>query len=189
MDPVPTPSSDPSPPAGSSACSFYQPDTLRPEQSIGYLMRRALTSIAAQVDRHLVQHDLTHAQWLPLYKLTRSGPSPVATLARELQLDPAAVTRALDRLEAKALVRRVRSLTDRRVVLVELTDEGRRQAEVVPGVLADVLNRHLTGFSEAEWQTLVELLQRLAANAEALRDPGCCAAAPASVLPLSSDAP
>jgi DNA-binding MarR family transcriptional regulator len=183
MDPVPTPSSDPSSPG------FYHPDTLHPEQSIGHLMRRALHSIATQVDRQLAQHDLTHAQWLPLYKLTRTGSSPVATLARDLQHDPGAITRALDRLEAKALVRRVRSLTDRRVVLVELTDEGRRLAEVVPGVLADVLNRHLVGFSEAEWQTLVELLQRLVANADVLRDPGCCAAAPASVLPLSSDAP
>lgn len=152
---------------------FYVADGLRPEDSIGLLMRRALTSIAAQVDRRLVGSDLTQAQWVPLYKIHRCGALPAAALARELHLDPAAVTRALDRLEAKQLVRRVRSSSDRRVVMIELTDTGRDAAAVVPGVLAEVLNRHLAGFSQAEWHTLVELLQRVVANADAMRD-SCC---------------
>lgn len=159
--------------ATAEAPCFYRPDALRPEESVGLLMRRALTSIAAQVDRRLVAHDLTQAQWLPLYKLTRCGALPAATLARELHLDPAAVTRALDRLEAKQLIQRQRSSSDRRVVMVDLTDAGRQAAEVVPGVLADVLNRHLAGFSEAEWLSLVALLQRVVANADTLRETPC----------------
>ena len=79
------------------------------------------------------------------------------------------MTRSIDRLVAKGLVQRERSLADRRVIHIVLTDEGRRAAEQVPPVLADVLNAHLHGFSHAEWQQLLQFLNRILANGEALR--------------------
>ena len=156
-------SSPPEPPR------FYVPGTYRPEQSVGYLMRQVLSSVLAQADGRLAAHDLTYAQWLPLYKLVMNEALTSADLARHLDIDPAAMTRALDRLEAKGLLRRVRSERDRRVVNLHLTEEGRAVAVQVPPVLADVLNQHLQGFSEAEWRQLVDLLQRMLANGEALR--------------------
>jgi DNA-binding MarR family transcriptional regulator len=51
-----------------------------------------------------------------------------------------------------------------------LTPEGRRVADQVPPVLADVLNGHLEGFSQAEWEQLLHLLQRMVANGEARRN-------------------
>ncbi|MEO5733934.1 MAG: MarR family transcriptional regulator, partial [Rubrivivax sp.] len=70
------------------------------------------------------------------------------------------------------LCRRVRSTADRRVVQVELTDEGRGAVAAVPAVLADVMNAHLAGFTAAEHQQLLGLLKRIAANNEALRHGG-----------------
>lgn len=148
---------------------FYRADTMQGDDSVGLLFRRVLSSLIQEVDRRLAPHDLTHAQWVPLYKLFRGECTTMAELARDLQLDPAAVTRALDRLAAKDLVRRERSLTDRRVVRLELTPEGRRVAPLVPAALAEVFNGHLAGFSAAEFATLVELLQRMLSNGEALR--------------------
>ena len=150
--------------------AFYSPQSMRAEDSIGLLTKRAMQSIVLQVDRRLAPHDLTHAQWVPLYKLAAGHCSTMAELAREIALDPAAMTRALDRLEAKGLLCRVRSTEDRRVVKLELTEEGERIAELVPSVLAEVFNAHLAGFSKAEWATLVSLLQRLVANGDALRE-------------------
>lgn len=149
--------------------NFYRADTLRSEDGIGLLFRRVLQSLIQEVDRRLAPHDLTHAQWVPLYKLFRGECATSAELARDLQLDPAAVTRALDRLEAKGLVKRTRSRTDRRVVQLALTAEGRRVAPLVPAALAEVFNAHLAGFSAAEWETLIDLLQRMLSNGEALR--------------------
>lgn len=149
--------------------NFYRADTLRSDDGIGLLFRRVLQSLIQEVDRRLAPHDLTHAQWVPLYKLFRGECTTSAELARDLQLDPAAVTRALDRLEAKGLVKRARSITDRRVVQLALTAEGRRVAPLVPAALAEVFNAHLAGFSADEWATLIELLQRMLSNGEALR--------------------
>jgi len=83
-------------------------------------------------------------------------------------LDTGAMTRLLDRLEAKGLCRRVRSLADRRVVNIELTDEGRAAAEQVPHILSRVQNEHLAGFNAAEWEQLKSYLRRILDNAQAL---------------------
>jgi DNA-binding MarR family transcriptional regulator len=153
----------------SPRANFYKAENYRLEESVGAVMKAVIASIAGQVDRRLVDHDLTHAQWVPLFKLAHGECGTVAELARTLQSDPGAMTRALDRLEAKGLVARTRSIDDRRVVNLELTDAGREVAAVVPAVLAEVLNLHLAGFTEAEWRSLLDMLKRMRANGDALR--------------------
>jgi DNA-binding MarR family transcriptional regulator len=149
--------------------AFYTPDSYQPDESAAYLMRRILTLIAGEVDEALEPRGLTSAQWVPLLKLHMGDASTVAELARECQLDPGATTRLLDRLEAKGLVARVRSLQDRRVVNLELTPEGREAAKEIPDVLCKVQNDFLQGFSVQEWQQLKELLRRVLANGQALQ--------------------
>lgn len=156
--------------ASPKPAQFYRADSLRADESIGLLTKRAMQSILLQVDRRLAPYDLTHAQWVPLYKLAKGDCSTMAELARDAALDPGAMTRALDRLETKGWLRRVRSQEDRRVIKLELTDEGEEVSKLVPAVLAEVFNAHLAGFTKAEWATLVALLQRLVANGDALRE-------------------
>jgi len=110
----------------------------------------------------------TFPQWLPLYKLHIGAATTVAELARACELDAGAMTRLLDRLEAKGLCRRVRSLEDRRVVNIELTEEGRAAAKEVPHVLSRVQNEHLAGFTNEEWEQLKGYLRRILDNAQAL---------------------
>ena len=148
---------------------FYSSERYTQEESVGSVLKGVMGSITTQVDRRLVDHDLTHAQWVPLFKLAHGECGTVAELARTLQSDPGAMTRALDRLEAKGLVARVRSSEDRRVVNLELTDAGREVAAVVPAVLAEVLNLHLAGFSKEEWRALLDMLKRMRANGDVLR--------------------
>src|SRR5262245_45795884 len=114
---------------------FYRPDDYKPEDSAAYLMRRILNVAAGEIDQALEPRGLTHAQWVPLLKLHWGEASTVAELARECQLDAGAMTRLLDRLEAKGLLSRVRSSSDRRVVNLELTPEGRATASQIPAVL------------------------------------------------------
>ncbi len=160
----------PDTPQPAASARFYDANRLSPEDSVGYLMRKVMSSIRTQADAQLSTHDMTYAQWLPLFKLSLcSSATTVAGLARDLETDPAAMTRVLDRLEAKGLVARERSTTDRRVVQIALTPEGQAVAARVPPVLAEVLNGHLSDFTHDEWQQLLHLLRRMLANGEARR--------------------
>jgi len=157
--------SRPVPPA-----DFYRPNGYTTDESVGYLLRRLLNSIKSETDKRLEPHGLTNAQWEPLFKLKKCQASTVAELAREMQTDPGATTRLLDRLEAKGLCKRIRSTEDRRVVNLELTPDGDAAADKIPAALAEVMNAHLAGFSKTEWQALTGYLRRMLANGENLRE-------------------
>jgi DNA-binding MarR family transcriptional regulator len=146
---------------------FYEPLGYCADENVGWLMKRALISIAQAADKRLEPKGITHAQWAALFMLQRCRASTVAELARETQSDPGAMTRLLDRLEAKGFCRRQRSTEDRRVVRVELTPEGEVAAQEVPAVLAQVLNEHLAGFSKTEWSQLKDMLKRMVTNGDA----------------------
>jgi DNA-binding MarR family transcriptional regulator len=133
-------------------------------------MKRIMMSIVYQADKRLEPHGLTSAQWGPLLRLRKAGPSTVVELARWLQVDAGAMTRLLDRLEKKGLCKRVRSTEDRRVVQVELTADGVAAIAEVPAVLADVMNAHMAGFSKTEWLALKSYLRRMVETGDALRD-------------------
>ena len=155
--------------APASPTVFYRPDNYQPDESVGYLMRRILNMVAGEVDRELEPSGLTNAQWVPLFKLHMGSASTVAELARECQLDTGAMTRTLDRLEAKGLLHRVRSSEDRRVVNLELTPEGKAAARQIPAILCRVQNAHMQGFTVEEWQLLKGLLRRILDNALAIQ--------------------
>ena len=148
---------------------FYRPDNYRPDESVGYLMRRILNTVSLEVERELEPSGLTNAQWVPLLKLYMGVASTVAELARECNLDAGGMTRLLDRLESKGLIRRVRSSEDRRVVNLELTDDGRVAAKKIPAVLCGVQNAHMRGFTVEEWQLLKTMLRRILDNAIAIQ--------------------
>jgi DNA-binding MarR family transcriptional regulator len=149
---------------------FYQAETYRPEDSVGYLMRQILNRVAHDIERQLAHTELTNAQWIPLFKLFSGQASTVAELARECHLDAGAMTRMLDRLEAKGLCTRVRSETDRRVVNIALTPAGSKSASDIPEILSGVQNAHLAGFSTEEFETLRGFLRRILNNAQSIAD-------------------
>jgi DNA-binding MarR family transcriptional regulator len=113
---------------------------------------------------------LTDAQWKPLLLLQQGECSTAADLSRIACHDTGAVTRLLDRLEAKGLVRRLRSADDRRVVNLELTEDGQRVAAEVPRIIAQLANQVLAGFSQDEFLQFRDLLKRALSNARALDD-------------------
>lgn len=149
-----------------SVTPFYTAETYKPEESIGYLMRQILTTVARDIEHELAHTELTNAQWIPIYKLFMGQASTVAELARHCQTDTGAMTRTLDRLEAKNLCVRKRSHHDRRVVNIVLTEAGRQAASQLPSVISAVQNVHLSGFSQEEFEMLKHFLNRILRNAQ-----------------------
>jgi DNA-binding MarR family transcriptional regulator len=64
------------------------------------------------------------------------GPKTAGQLSKATGLRPAATTALIDRLVAKGLVERVRNATDRRQVLVQMTEQGQAQTWELYGPLA-----------------------------------------------------
>lgn len=147
---------------------FYTAETYRVNSGIGYLVKQLTTTMGRELDRRMSELGLTDAQWKPLLLLQFGGCSTAADIARSACNDTGAVTRLLDRLEAKGLVHRVRSEEDRRVIHLDLTEDGKRVAADVPRIIAQLSNEILNGFSEAEFHQFRDLLNRALTNAKSL---------------------
>jgi DNA-binding MarR family transcriptional regulator len=80
-------------------------------------------------DTHLAGSELSHAQFELLIELDERGELSAGDLAAAARLTPATVTQMLDHLAASGHVERVRSETDRRVVVSRLTRQGARKID------------------------------------------------------------
>ncbi len=89
----------------------------------------------------------------------REGPATAGRLAELAHLSPAAMTTALDRLERSGYVRRRRDAADRRRVLVEMTERGRRRTWEVFGPLVEASDRELERLSAAELEAVIRFLR------------------------------
>ena len=156
----------PKPGVAPEVSAFYSPDSYTADSSIGYMIRRISSLLSQDLDREFQPCGLTNAQWHPLHKIYWGHASTVAEVARGCELDAGSMTRLLDRLESKQLLRRIRSSDDRRVVNLELTDAGRDVARGIPEVLCRTQNEYLAGFTHVEWQALASLLSRILDTAQ-----------------------
>jgi len=147
--------------------AFYRGDDYKVDESIGYLLRRLRAQLDRAIDAEMVEYDLTSVQWGPLLAIALGMGDTAAELARVAYVDTGAMTRMLDRLQAKGLVERSRCAEDARVIRLALTPEGRRLARKIPFCLARVLNHSLRGFAAAEVETFKSMLRRMLANADA----------------------
>jgi DNA-binding MarR family transcriptional regulator len=100
-------------------------------------LMRAQQIVSARVEEVLRPYALTFARYevLMLLLLSRRGSLPMARIGERLQVHPASVTNAVDRLEAQGFVRRTPHPSDRRATLVEITDDGRSVAAKATGDL------------------------------------------------------
>jgi DNA-binding MarR family transcriptional regulator len=148
---------------------FMQPSAVGHESVLHALMlaSRAFVGLAA---RSLAAADgeVTLSQFRTLVLLTGEGQQRASDIADQLRVNPSTCTRMLDRLIRKGLVRRLRSATDRRVVLLRLTPAGRDLVDrVMTRRRADL--EELVTATSSQWQPAVT--QALTAFAAAAGEP------------------
>jgi DNA-binding MarR family transcriptional regulator len=102
-----------------------------------------------------------------LMRIIRGGPEegvPCAIISERLVTRVPDVTRLVDRAVEAGLVMRNRPDSDRRVVLLSLTDKGRNLLNKMQEPLLKAHHAQMKGLNETELATLVDLLARLRAE-------------------------
>jgi DNA-binding MarR family transcriptional regulator len=156
---------------------IYDSGTYQPLKGIGALLTRVKGEMLVAIDRELgadkrlAPLELSAAQWVIIANLAgREGPRSAADLCKGISYDAGAMTRMLDRLEAKGLIRRTRSAQDRRLMNLELTEEGRAAYPRMRELSMTVANRFLHGFSKSEARALEGFLTRMLENAHGISE-------------------
>ncbi len=109
-----------------------------------------------------------------LIELEERGDLAAGELATAARLTPATVTQMLEHLAACGHVERVRSQTDRRVVLTRLTEQGRQKIEAKRLAWESRWLEALDGVADRDLQAATRVLERLGAMFENAPVEGAC---------------
>jgi DNA-binding MarR family transcriptional regulator len=109
----------------------------------------------------LREADLSFPQYnvLRILRGAGSGGLPCGEIAARMINRDSDITRLLDRLEARTLVRRGRDQRDRRVVIAEITREGLAALRPLDGPVARVHRDQLAHMTRRQLDTLAGLLE------------------------------
>ena len=148
-------------------------------QRPGFLLRRAHQISASIFESACANVDLTQAQYGALTVLASAPGMDQSRLARALAFDKVTVLRVLRGLEARGLVTREMSQTNRRQMVVRLTPAGKRLLKQAEKPVQEAYARLMAPLAARERQAFIQLLQ-------AMTD-GLHTEARASFVPLSHD--
>src|SRR6266581_4717404 len=136
----------------------YTTESFSLTQSVGFAINKARNVLVTEMDAALKELDITSQQMGILLSLRRGAAATPFELSKLLSIDTGLMTRMLDKLEAKGLLERSRSIEDRRVVNLKLTKEGEKVAARLPEIVPVVLNGRLKKFTKTEFEELRRLL-------------------------------
>ena len=131
------------------------------EQEVFLALWRTYDRLRAYEDELFAGFDLTPQQYNVLRLLRAAHPEPVPTLKLLDRLVSRApdVTRMLDKLEARGLISRTRSVADRRAVLIGVTESGLALLDEIAEPLRACHARQLGHLPAADLKKLVALLK------------------------------
>lgn len=118
---------------------------------LSYLLYQTEQHRRAMAADLLARHGLTFAKWVAMISLRRFGNLSMTRLAKLAATDRTTLTRAIDSLITDGLVAREASPSDRRIVVVCLTDTGRTLLEAIRAEIRP-LNRDICSNLTAEEQ-------------------------------------
>jgi len=124
-------------------------------------IRRVFQVVNEQSKQAEKETGITGPQLWAIKTIAQYGPMKGAELARRMYLHPTTIVGILDRLEARGLVTKTRSKVDRRIVEIELTEQGMALVADAPEVVQGMLVKGLETLPEDKLLRIADGLEEL----------------------------
>ncbi|WP_157960363.1 MarR family winged helix-turn-helix transcriptional regulator [Marinimicrobium alkaliphilum] len=129
--------------------------------SFGFWISRLSNLMKEEFNQQLEAYDVTWPQWMTLNVLHHQLARTPAQIADNIGVDRSAVTRLLDRLEAKGFIERVHEGLDRRSVTIFMTKAGEQLIEQLNSAAAEHQTRFLSELHPTELRAFKGNIQKL----------------------------
>ena len=139
----------------------YRAETYRAQNSIGYLIKRAHSMMLDVLEPVLEDRGYSYIQYVILASVRDGIAVNPKDICVQFRHNSGALTRILDQLTERALLKRIRRGQDRRKVELQLTEAGRKAVEGLIPLVVTKLNIALADFSGAEVEQFLHLLVKL----------------------------
>jgi DNA-binding MarR family transcriptional regulator len=132
------------------------------ESHLGYWLRRVSNAVSGSFSRALQEKQTSVAEWVLLCELHGRGQTAPCQLAESLGFTRGAVSKIVDKLDAKGWIQTEAKEGDSRFRLLSLTAAGRRSLPVLAEIADQNDARYFQCLSTREKSTLRELLAKIA---------------------------
>jgi MarR family transcriptional regulator, transcriptional regulator for hemolysin len=136
--------------------------------SFGYLLSDVTLLFRKHFDRRAVKFGLTRAQWRATKMLYRREGLRQAELAEFLEMEPIAVGRVIDRLQAAGFVERRPDPKDRRAWRLYTTEQARVIVDDMEGIALELRRDATRGIAPDELREALAVISRIKDNLLAL---------------------
>lgn len=126
-----------------------------------FLIRKLMQGTELYTKQLNKEYHISAAQLSCLLSLYENGPLPPSHIAKYMMVKSSTVTGVVDRLEQKGLVTRLRNSPDRRVITIELTENGKKLAENAPPPLQRKIIYGLKKLPNSEIKHIILALSKL----------------------------
>ncbi|WP_049372023.1 MarR family winged helix-turn-helix transcriptional regulator [Staphylococcus epidermidis] len=111
-------------------------------------------------EKKLKQFGITYSQYLVLLTLWEENPQTLNSIGRHLDLSSNTLTPLLKRLEQSGWVKRERQQSDKRQLIITLTDNGQQQQEAVFEAISSCLPQEFDTTEYDETKHVFEELEQ-----------------------------
>lgn len=140
---------------------------MRKEEELLVALRKVIRAVDLRSKQLSKDVGLTGPQLLVMQNIQERPGIMVREIADNINLSPATITNILDRIEARELVTRIRSTTDKRKVGVYLTANGEAALENAPRPLQEHFVERFHNMKDWEQSQMVATMQRIASMMDA----------------------
>ena len=153
--------------AAASSAATPEDDLLPTSRSVGYLVRQTHRAFTRALQARIAPHGVSIGMWYFLRVLWQEDGISQRELSQRVGMMEPTTASALNNMERKGFVRRLRNRTDRRIVNVFLTERGRALRRELLPLAADVNEVALRGVSADDIGKLRAVLAKLQAGLDA----------------------
>ena len=132
-------------------------DIERIANSISQMQRK----VRAKLSNELSQGKITIPQYHILYCLFGKGEATMSEVADYLFVSPPAVTGVVDKLVKMSLVKRSFSSSDRRIIIISLTEKGKAVISKIKSQFESLLLSVFKEFSSEEKKSFIEVIEKM----------------------------
>ncbi|NEX47952.1 MarR family winged helix-turn-helix transcriptional regulator [Pseudotabrizicola algicola] len=137
-------------------------------ESVPYLLNRAGVAVAERFTRRLEDYDVSLPMYRVLAVLRQTGTHTLGELSAMVSVEMSTLSRLIGTMAKRNLVTRDRPQDNARIVLIDLTDDGREMADKLMPIATHFEDTLVSNLDAAQVETLKALLRQVNQQVEKL---------------------
>jgi len=130
------------------------------------VLMKAANTLEKKSREDISVHGMKMSDFTILEALYHKGRQTIKQISESVLISTGSITYVIDKLEKKGLLERSNCAEDRRVVYIQITDEGQKQMDEIFPEHTAMIEEIFSCLSDDEKQTAIDILKKVGKQAE-----------------------